>query len=336
MSKKRKFGFIGTGAWSSALANVLVTNGHEVMMYGINKDEIQAINNGNNYRYFGSSDFNDKELISATNDLKELVSNSNTIVLGIPSKSMKVVLKHLQKNIKYRKIDIINLSKGIEPNSELLFSEFIKKRFKGNLKNLATFIGPSYASEVFQNELTMINIVSDNQEYMDSLVKYFNNSYFKLIPSTNVIGAEMFAALKNVLAIGLGIISYKHSGKNTQSAMLTIGINEILKIYQSLYPNDFNIFAGLDFSGIGDVILTCTSDKSRNFTLGYEIAEFGLKSTLEKNKTTIEGFETAKTLDKLLKKHEIEAPFFASIIEVILKGKNPFKITDFLTNSKKY
>ncbi|RIV16632.1 NAD(P)H-dependent glycerol-3-phosphate dehydrogenase [Mycoplasmopsis gallopavonis] len=330
MSKKRKFGFIGTGAWSSALANVLSKNGYDVILYGVDQKEIEDIKRGYNTKYFNSRAFNNPENIYATDSLSELVSNSNTYVLGVPSKLVKSVLKQLQKELKYKKVDLINLSKGLEPNSETLFSEFIAKKFKKNLKNLATFIGPSFAVEVFNEEATIINVVGENHMYNRELQRAFNNAYFRLEPEQNIKGAELFAALKNVLAIGMGMVSAKYQSVNTHSAMLTIGTQEILKVLDFLHPNPDNVKVALSFSGIGDIFLTCSSTKSRNFSFGQQINEFGMKKALELNNKTVEGVETAKTLQKILKKHPLDVPFLNNIIAILFSGKSPFKILDFI------
>ncbi|VEU70141.1 NAD(P)H-dependent glycerol-3-phosphate dehydrogenase [Mycoplasmopsis glycophila] len=332
MCKKTKFGFIGTGAWSSALANVLSHNDYQSMLYGIDQNEIQDIAKGFNTKYFSSREFFNHENIFVTNKLSELIKFSDVIVLGIPSQFVQSVLKELQNELKYKKIDLINLSKGFEPNSEKPFSEFIKKKFKRNLKNLATFIGPSFAVEVFNEQFTTINVVGENVEYINSLTKAFNNNFFNLVPEQNEVGAEIFAAIKNVLAIGMGIISIIYESINTNAALLTMGIQEISKIVKELNPNVNNSEVAMSFAGIGDVFLTCSSTKSRNYRFGQQIAEIGLEKTLEENSRTVEGIETAKTLAKILKKHDIDVPFLKNILSIISGQKNPLKILDFIKN----
>ncbi|WP_036452105.1 NAD(P)H-dependent glycerol-3-phosphate dehydrogenase [Mycoplasma buteonis] len=330
MKKAKKFGFIGTGAWSSALANVLSENGYESMLYGIDKNEIDDINSGYNKKYFNSRMFVNPENIKATNSLEEVLKFANVIVLGVPSHIVRSVLKDMQDILKYKKIDLVNLSKGIEPSSELFFSEFIKKKFKKNLKNLATFIGPSFASEVFNNKLTMINVTGDNADYIEMLCGHFNNNKFKIVPNFNTKGTEIFAALKNVLAIGMGIVSYQDDSRNTHAALLSMGLREIVKVYQRLCPGESNSPVALDFAGVGDTVLTCSSFQSRNYTFGKDVAEFGIDVAVERNATTVEGYQTAKTLEKIIRKKDIDVPLFKNIIQVLFKHKNPFKILDFL------
>ncbi|QKT05152.1 NAD(P)H-dependent glycerol-3-phosphate dehydrogenase [Mycoplasma sp. OR1901] len=332
MKYKYDFGFIGTGAYGSALANVLSYNNKKISMYGIDQKEIEDINNGHNQKYFGSNNFFNKDNIFATNNLEEVVLNSRYIVLAIPSSAIRVVLKQISDVIKFKRINLINLSKGIEPSTELFFSQFIKKKFSKNLKNLATLLGPSFAIEIFNKELTVINIVGENKEYNDELVNCFNNNYFKLVENNNEIGLELFASLKNVLAIGLGIASIATESRNTNAALITIGIQEMITIYQKL-TNDYNNDFVYQFAGIGDTFLTCTSVKSRNYTFGTMIGEFGINKALEKTNGTVEGYTTAKSLDKIIKNSNINAPFFENIIQILSDKKEHMKICDFITKN---
>ncbi|UWV84356.1 NAD(P)H-dependent glycerol-3-phosphate dehydrogenase [Mycoplasmopsis felis] len=330
ISKKYKFGFIGTGSYGSALANVLSENGHNVALYGINEYEINDINTGYNQRYFGSIPFYKKENIYATDNLEEVVLSSEHIVLAIPSTAMRETLKKIKEILNSKKINIINLSKGIEYQSGMFFSDFIKWKFNKNIKNLATLTGPSFASEVFQRENTIINVVSENEEYNELLVSLFTNKYFKLIPETNVLGSEIFGAIKNVLAIGIGMWNATNTSKNTLSALLTMGINEINHIYKHL-SNKENVDFSLSYSRIGDVYLTCTSVKSRNFTLGIQIYENGVDKALENSGSTVEGYHTAKTLEKMIKEKEINnIPFLKSILDVLFNSKKPVNLLDFM------
>lgn len=326
---KNKIAIIGTGAWGSALANVLLKNNHNIIMYGINQDEINDINNGYNRKYFGNKRFHNFKNLAATNNLDITLKNADYVILATPSSHIKTMLKEIQKVLNYRKINLINVAKGIDSETKNFFSELIYSKFRKNLKNMATLIGPSYAVEVFENELTMINVVGRDINFLAKLTKVFNNDSFKLVINKNEKGSELFAALKNVLAIGVGIISYSNKSKNTQSAMLTIGVKEIHKIYKSLFP-ELDDEIGFELAGIGDIFLTCSSNKSRNFSFGLDIADKGLKEVLNNQTKTVEGYTTAKILEKIIKEKDIYVPFMTNIINVLYHNKSPFKILDFL------
>ncbi|WP_027121320.1 NAD(P)H-dependent glycerol-3-phosphate dehydrogenase [Mycoplasma leonicaptivi] len=328
--KKYKFGFIGTGAYGSALANVLLDNRTDVIMYGINESEINDINyNKRNSKYFGNAKFSIKSSILATNDLDFVVNNSEILVLAIPSNALKSVLLSISKILGNKKISILNLSKGIESQTNLFFSQFIKENFAKNLNYLATILGPSFANEVFYKQTTIINIVSDDGLFAREVKSFFNNEYFRLEYNKNVIGCEIFSALKNVLAIGMGIAAYNSDSKNKIASLVTKGYQEIIEIYKE-YTKEDNIDIAYEYGAIGDIILTCTNSNSRNFSFGLLISEKGIDQALKEINTTVEGYETAKTLEKILLKQKNTKHFFQNIIDILFNKKSVKEITDFL------
>lgn len=330
MKKTKYIAFIGTGAWASALANVVSQNGYHVKMYGINDQEISEINKGFNRKYFGNRSFTNPENIQASTDLEYVLKDCETAVIAIPSVAIRSVLKQLSAILKYKKINIVNVSKGFDDLSGEFLSDLIKTKLNRNLKNFATFAGPSYASEVFEEHLTLINVFASNKDFEELLIQKFNNHYFQLIPCADEHTGEILAALKNVLAIGIGISSFNHPGKNSHSALISIGTKEILQIALQLKPST-NVAIGFELAGIGDIFLTCSSTQSRNFTFGYSIAEKGLKETLKKQELTVEGYASAKTLAKILQQNNIKnVPLLESIIAILQGQKEPLLLTDFL------
>ncbi|MCU9935292.1 NAD(P)H-dependent glycerol-3-phosphate dehydrogenase [Mycoplasmopsis cynos] len=332
MQKKYKFGFIGTGAFGSALANVLTTNNHKVIMYGINEQEVRNINNGNNRKYFENSEFTNPELISATMNFEYLVDNSEILMLALPSIAINDTLATLKKIRPERKYNIINLAKSFEKNTKMFYSTYIKEYMKDNLENIATFIGPSFANELFNKKATIINVFGNNPRFITSIQKYFNNEYFRLRVADDALAAELFASLKNVLAIGVGILSYFDDARNTNAAFLTIGIKEILKIYKALAKTK-SYKSVADFATFGDLILTCSSTKSRNFCYGLSIAQYGIIDTEKNFEGTIEGKFTAKILEEILKVLKIKTTIFWLIINILNNKIQPNKILSFLAKS---
>lgn len=330
--QKIKIAVIGTGSWGSALASALSKNGHQISMYGIDQDEINDINACKNTKYFGNKLFNECQNVKASKDLKEVLINANYILFAVPSSSLRLVLKKIQKELGTKKINIINSIKGIEVETGMFYSDFINKKFGKNLKNFSSLIGPSFAVEVFENNLTMVNVVGKKTEYLKEISKLFNSDRFRVIIGDNENGSELFAALKNVLAIGVGMINFYHPEMNTQSAVLSIGTKEISEVYKGINPFDECGSVALELAGIGDIFLTCSSPKSRNYSFGYSISKFGLKQTLVNYTKTVEGFHTARILEKIIKTHSINVPFLSSIIDVLFHKKNPFKLLDFIEN----
>ncbi len=328
---------LGTGAWGSALANVLSKNHHNITMWGIDEKEIEDVNKGFNSKYFGETNFVNARNITATKDLNKAIQDANYIMIAVPSSAIVSVLNQV-KNIlpKNKKVNIINVSKGIEAKTKKFFSDIIKDEMKGYLNNYCTLIGPSFAVEVFNNRVTMINIVGPNKSYLEEVSSLFNNDTFRLVVTKNEKGAELFAALKNVLALGIGIVNHFYPYANTIAAALSIGVKEIAYIYETVFKsensNKDNI--GFQLAGIGDIFLTCSSTKSRNFSFGLEVGQKGFKKAFEENCKTVEGYYAAKILQEIIEKNNLieKTPFLYSIIQILYLNKDSNLILDFTKN----
>ncbi|MGV2392544.1 UNVERIFIED_CONTAM: hypothetical protein O8I53_05980 [Campylobacter lari] len=175
----------------------------------------------------------------------------------------------------------------------------------------------------------MVNAVGNDLDFLNNVSKLFSNQYFRVKPDTYK-GSELFAALKNILAIGMGIISIQSPGKNPQASLLTIGINDISNVYNILFPNE-TTKSILEFCGIGDIVLTCLSSESRNFAFGTQVAKLGINEALKRNEKTVEGYNNAKIFkDLCLSYKDIKAPFLFSIIDVLYNNKPVEELTDFI------
>ncbi|QNM93414.1 NAD(P)-binding domain-containing protein [Mycoplasma sp. Pen4] len=332
-NNQKTWGVLGTGAFGSALANVLTKNGHEVLMYGIAQDEIDDINSGCNRKFFNETKFANEHLISATNNLETFLNKVNTVILAVPSIAVEPLLKQVCQILGDRQIDLVNLSKGLEPKTKEFFSKYINSNFGKNISNFASIMGPSFAIEVFNQKLTMVNIVGRNLEFNQSIAKDLNNEFFYVKPYSDISGAELFSALKNVLAIGMGICSILYPGQNSHAGLLTLGTSEIYQVYKSIYPEG-ECTIGYHFSSIGDIFLTCSSTTSRNFTFGTQIAKLGIDQALKEQKLTIEGYDTAKTLVKLINEFNIQdIPFLRNITEILFDHKDHNLILDMFKKS---
>ncbi|MGN3900830.1 NAD(P)H-dependent glycerol-3-phosphate dehydrogenase [Mycoplasmopsis bovis] len=326
----KKITIIGTGAWASGLASVLSYNNHKIKMWGIDQKEISDINSGINSKYFGNRRFNNPENIKATLDLKDALSELDFMILAVPSSAIDSVLGKIEDVLGTQKIKVINVAKGIDSKTKKFFSDVLVEKFSSNIEQYCSILGPSFATEVFENALTMINVVGPNEQFLTEVSQTFNNKYFRLVVNSDEKGSELFAALKNVLAIGIGAITYMHPYKNTESALLAAGAKEIYQIYKELLKTSNNELP-LELSAIGDIFLTCSSLKSRNFLFGTQIAEKGLKTVLEENTKTVEGYHNAKILEEILNDNQsINAPFLRSIIDVLYHNKDVHKLTDFI------
>lgn len=318
-----KFTIIGTGAWGTALANVLLDNNNFVQMYGIDDKELQDLKNQKNTKYFGNSKLSQVPLV--TNKIDDIINFApNYLILAVPSVYIQSSLESIIYKLKNKPI-VINVAKGFNPNTNDLWSKTLKKIIKKRASGYATLIGPSFAVEVFNRNYTVVNVISTSKKISTKVAKSFTNKYFKCVTIKDEVGAEIIGTMKNIMAIALGIAYEQHISINTRAAMLAQAVKEI-SIVINLYGGSINSL--YNFCGIGDIFLTCTDEKSRNFSFGKSIAKNGLKKTLENMKSkTVEGYVATKIAYKMLKNNLKSTPLVSELYKVLYKNS---KVNDFV------
>lgn len=325
---KIKVAIIGTGSWGTSLAQVLADNKHDVLMYGINKEEVDDINSGHNTEFFKGVDIN--PAIKATTDLQEVVKDAEAIVLVVPTKVTASVLEQIKQYLnKDKKVYFINASKGFDPLTNDRMSNTIRNVIPSECRyEVASIIGPSHAEEVILRMYTAIASVSNDQEVAVYVQKLFSNDYIRLYTLNDEVGAEYGVAIKNVLALCSGIVSGIGLGDNTRAALLTRGLHEMIK-YGVAKGGELTTYLGL--TGIGDLIVTATSPHSRNYQAGYKIGkEDSAKSVMSDTKTTIEGIRTCKVIYEDAKNIGVELPIINECYSVLFEGADPIKAIDSL------
>ena len=308
-----KVSILGSGAWASALANVLSDNGLSSLLYSKNVDKVNEINTlHTNSR---NIDIKFSSLVSATSSIKDLLMFSDILLLAVKSDSLPNYISELKKIIGSKKIHIINVIKGFIGENNLTVSSFINNELKDNLLSFTSLVGPSFATEVVKKDLTCVTAVSLNNEIALKVQQLFSNQYFRVYTSDDLIGCEISSSYKNAIAIGSGILSGLNYGDNARSALITRGLNEIIK-FGLFFGAKEHTFYGL--SGIGDLLLTCTSTTSRNFMFGYNLAKksFSSENALLENQT-IEGIKTIKVIHEIKKKNNLQTPIIDSLYNVI-------------------
>lgn len=319
-----KITILGTGAWATALGCCLSLNNHDVVMWGIDKHEIHDINLGYNKKYFGNIKLFSK--LKAIDSMEKALENCEYIILAIPSVFILEVVEkakmHLNKN---DFIIFINVAKGLDSSTNDVWSKSIKKILKGYNAKIATLIGPSFAIDVLNKKPTIVNVAAKKMETSKMVSHLFNSHFFKCIPINDENGSQVLAALKNLLAIAIGIAKENHNSINTITALLTAGINEMQEIARIMGAKYKTI---LQYCGIGDIFLTCTSNQSRNFTFGKEIFREGIYKTLEKNKNTVEGYKVYPVVKQLINKNKLNCPIFSLICKVLDGNLNSSKFVD--------
>lgn len=310
---------IGSGSWGTALAQVLADNKEEVIIYGIEKSEIDDINlNHENSKYFEGVELNPN--LKATDDIK-VVKDADIVLLAVPTFAIEGICLQIDPYLK-NNIIVVNVSKGFHPETSERMSEVIRRCIsKEHLSSVVSLIGPSHAEEVVIRLLTTIDAVSLKEEDAQAIQRTFSNNYLRIYTGDDEIGSELGVAIKNVMAIASGILSGLGYQDNTRAALITRGLQEMIR-YGVFFGGKQQTFMGL--TGIGDLIVTCTSVHSRNFEAGYQIGkENDVTNFLKYNKKTVEGVRTAKIVHKVAKENNIDMPICEEVYQILFEGKEP-------------
>lgn len=310
---------IGSGSWGTALAQVLADNKEEVIIYGIEKSEIDDINlNHENSKYFEGVELNPN--LKATDDIT-VVKDADIVLLAVPTFAIEGICLQIDPYLK-NNIIVVNVSKGFHPETSERMSEVIRRCIsKEHLSSVVSLIGPSHAEEVVIRLLTTIDAVSLKEEDAQVIQRTFSNNYLRIYTGDDEIGSELGVAIKNVMAIASGILSGLGYQDNTRAALITRGLQEMIR-YGIFFGGKQQTFMGL--TGIGDLIVTCTSIHSRNFEAGYQIGkENDVTNFLKYNKKTVEGVRTAKIVHKVAKENNIDMPICEEVYQILFEGKEP-------------
>lgn len=315
-----KLTVLGAGSWGTAIANLLANNGHRVHLWCYEKETAEEIKKERTNSVYlpGITLSND---IIPTTSLEEACSNSKRIISVVPSQFTRSVIEKAKPFIP-NECFFVSASKGIEKESLCTMSQVIKETLGNEKKyNLVTLGGPTFAIEVAKKLPTVMVIASESEEASRQFQMLFSNHHFRAYTNNDIIGVELGGAIKNVIAIAAGIVSGLGGGHNTIAALITRGIAEISRLGISMGAKLLT-FAGL--AGIGDLILTCTGNLSRNRTVGYRIAKGeSLSDILSGMKMVAEGVETSKSVEGLAKKQNVEMPICHEVYLILFHNKKP-------------
>jgi len=316
-----RFGVIGGGSWGTSLGNVLSINKHQVVIY-TNREEVKEDINAShmNSRYFPFPHKLEKSLL-ATTSLNEALNDVEGIIIAVPTSSYREVLEKINAILDH-KVYFISVGKGFDPITHQRLSSLIREVIPEEKRYpVISLIGPSFAKEVLQKQLTCITAAGLDEKSLKVVQKAFSNDFFRVYINEDEIGAEYAAAIKNVIAIASGIavgLGYKDDPK---AALVTRGLHEVSK-FGVLKGGKENTFFGL--SGVGDLILTCSSLNSRNFQAGLQIGKENTSANfLKANKSTVEGVKTCKVIYDEAKKMKVEMPIVEAVYQVLYLDKSP-------------
>jgi len=316
---KQKVCVIGSGAWGSALADILANNEYQTYIYGIVKEEVDEINAKKTNSKYLDPNFKMNPSIIASLDLEEVVKDSIIIVLAVPSFAIKDTVLKI-KPIMNKDALIVNVAKGFDMSTKKTFSKVIQEAMGDNFNNIITLVGPTFAEEVIEHQYTAITAFSTNLDAAKKVQQAFSNSYFRVYINSDVIGAEYCSSLKNVVALASGILDGLGCKVNSRSALIARGLAEISR-YVTCFGGNVSTCYGL--AGIGDLTLTCSSTTSRNYSAGYIIGKHSIEYFNKNNSKTVEGIYACKTAYELAKEHNIYSPIVSAIYDVVYNGVDP-------------
>lgn len=307
---------IGAGSWGTALALLLYRNGHRVTVWSIMEQEITMLQKEREHKE-KLPGVKLPEEMEFTTDLKAAVEGKDVLVLAVPSPYTRATSKSMAPYVREGQM-IVNVAKGIEESTLFTLSEIIEDEIPQ--AEVAVLSGPSHAEEVGRGIPTTIVVGARKKDTAEYLQNIFMNEVFRVYISPDVLGIELGAALKNVVALAAGIADGLGYGDNTKAALITRGIAEIARLGTAM-GGKWETFCGL--TGIGDLIVTCASMHSRNRRAGILIGQgHTMEEAMAEVKMVVEGVYSAKAAMGLAEKYNVQLPIIEQVNEVLFHGKS--------------
>jgi glycerol-3-phosphate dehydrogenase (NAD(P)+) len=323
MKNNRAIAVIGAGSWGTALALLLAGKGNVVRLWGHSHGHVdKLIRDGENKKYLPGNTF--PENLLPVHHLDQALQGTTIIVMAVPSHAYHQVFVDMVPNLQQNS-RIVSAVKGIENTTLLTMTEVMaevltKKVLEEKKIELGVVSGPSFAKEVAQEVPTAVTIGFHNLATAKEIQRIFTTDFFRVYASCDVIGLEISAALKNIIAIATGVCDGLGYGLNTRAALITRGLAEIQRLGIALHA-DPATFSGL--SGLGDLLLTCTGDLSRNRTVGLKLGQGKKLDQIKKEMSMIaEGIKTTQSAYDLARKMNIEMPILEQVYNIIYRDKN--------------
>lgn len=312
-----KISIIGAGSWGTALAVLLYNNGNEVTIWSVIPEEVTMLREKRQHETKLPGVVLAPE-IDVTGDLKEAMAGRDVLVLAVPSPFTRSTAHSMSEFCTEGQI-IVDVAKGIEDNTLMTLSQIIEQEIPQ--ANVAVLSGPSHAEEVGRCIPTTCVVGAHTKETAEYLQEIFMSPVFRVYTSPDMLGMELGAALKNVIALAAGIADGLGYGDNTKAALITRGIAEIARLGIKM-GGKLETFSGL--TGIGDLIVTCASVHSRNRKAGYLMGKgYTMKEAMDEVKMVVEGVYSAKAAIKLADQYHVELPIIEQVNKVLFEDKKP-------------
>jgi len=325
-SSKKPIAVLGAGAWGTALAVLLARNGQPVRLWDHDQARLTVMKSERN-NPFSLPDIVFPENLAIEMTLADAVRDLTDICLVIPSHAFRNVLTQVKSAVSSPRI--VWGTKGLDPETggflhDTVFSVLSKKT------PVAVLSGPSFAKEVALGSPTAVSLASHDAHFSQELIARFHNPFFSVFPTTDLIGVQLAAVVKNILAIAVGVLDGMGFGANTRCAFITRGLAELAKFSEAL--------GGLrettmSLAGVGDLVLTCTDNQSRNRRFGLTIGQGAtVIAALEKVGESVEGYYNAKQLHALAQKNGISAPIIEQVYAILYEHRLPNQLVGVLSS----
>ncbi|WP_324824388.1 NAD(P)H-dependent glycerol-3-phosphate dehydrogenase [Sinanaerobacter sp. ZZT-01] len=327
----KKIAVLGAGSWGTALAVTLSANGHEVNMWDINEQHAQELRvNRENKRYLPEVSF--PELLNIALESEQAIKGADIVLFSAPAQHFRSALENALPYLR-KDMVLVNVAKGIEQKTLLRMSQIANEKLPD--ADYVVLSGPSHAEEVGKAMPTTVVSASKDIKLAEYIQDVFMSDTFRVYTNTDVVGVELGGALKNIIALGAGISDGMGFGDNAKAAMMTRGMTEMARLGVKLGAEE-KTFSGL--SGMGDLIVTCTSMHSRNRRCGIMIGE-GLRpaEATQKVGMVVEGMFTTEAAYELAQKNGVEMPITEAIYQVVNDKMDARKaVTALMGRSKKH
>lgn len=306
---------IGAGSWGIALASLLHKNGHRITVWSAIREEIDMLLREHEHKEKLPGVKLPEDMVF-TVDLESAIKGKDVLVLAVPSPYTRNTSRNMREYVQDGQI-VVNVAKGIEEQSLFTLSQIIEEEIPQ--AKVAVLSGPSHAEEVGRGLPTTIVVGAREKETAEYLQNIFMNEVFRVYISPDVLGIELGAALKNVVALAAGIADGLGYGDNTKAALITRGITEIARLGTAM-GGRFETFCGL--TGIGDLIVTCASMHSRNRRAGILIGKgYSMEEAMKEVKMVVEGVYSAKAAMALARKYGVQIPIIEQVNAILFDGK---------------
>ena len=317
-SKNRQIAVLGGGSWGTALAIQVARAGHNVTLWDINPQHISAMQQSHsNEQYLPGIPLPTN--LQLSDQLEQTLQQADTILLAIPSHAVRGFLQKSRQWINHQQ-HLVWATKGLEEGSAKLVHQIVAEELP-ECKNTAVVSGPTFAGEVAKDLPTAVAVAASSHAIAKDVASFLHYGNFRVYTSEDMLGVELGGALKNVLAIAAGVADGLGFGSNTRAALITRGLNEIMHLGLAMGAQP-ETFMGL--AGLGDLVLTCTDNQSRNRRMGLALADGStIEQAREQIGQAVEGVKTAREAWQLAQKYHVEMPIIEQTYRVLYEGKSP-------------